>query len=570
VTSESSARDARPFGWRVAAPLFIGYMALACAVQFWTGALPGGFGAHPDEGAHYVTGLMLRDFLLSGSYRSPMSFALGYYVHYPAVGLGHWPPGFYMLEGAWMMLFGSSRVGVLILEQALGALTSVLIARVARERLGWGLALWSGAIFLIFPATRSALGLTAPEMLMCALVVLAALAYGRFLTLPTVARGALFGVLASAAMLVKGNAFLLALLPPIMVLATRRWSLLKTVGFWTPLAIVLVLVAPWQLMTMRLGPQVLGGVGTSGGGDYGGGGGVAGAAIHAMPAAARQTLESLDIWALPIAALCAIVVIVRWKTFPTSWRVLMGVAVATVVFHIVIAAGVELRYLVTAMPAFALALGTVVAGLQRRVTVRSSASGRAVAVASCIACVVAFGISKTGWRNEGRFNPGGINKAARTVMRDIGSQRSAILVSSQNYKEVAFVAEIAMRDLPRPHHYVVRAYKAFANADWNGRRIEQTTRTEPDMVAYLDSVPIRYVVIDTATGLWPVPHHAMLRHLVETRPEWARQPLGGDSTGDTFLVFRRTGPLPSREPQVNVSVAGIRASGAAKPVTPEP
>jgi hypothetical protein len=568
VTSDFSARDDRRFGWRVAAPLFIGYMALACAVQFWTGALPGSFGAHPDEGAHYVTGLMLRDFLLSGSYRSPMSFALGYYVHYPAVGLGHWPPGFYMLEGAWMTLFGSSRVVVLILEQALGALTSVLIVRVARERLSWGLAIWSGAIFLVFPATRSAIGLTAPEMLMCVLVVLAALAYGRFLSQPTVARGAVFGVLASAAMLVKGNAFLLALLPPIMLLATRRWSLLTRIGFWTPLAIVLVLVAPWQVMTMRLGPQVLGGVGSPGGGDSSG---IAGAAIHAMPALAKQTLVSFGVWALPIVALCVIIVIVRWKTFPTSWHVLMGVAIATIVFHIVIAAGLELRYLITAMPAFALALATGIAELQALVTVRSARTGRAVAVVSSITGVVAFGISNTGWRNEGRFNPGGIGWAAGTVMRDIGSQRSAVLVSSQNYKEVAFVAEIAMRDAPRPHHYVVRAYKAFSSADWNGRKIEQTTGTEADMVAYLDSVPIRYVVIDTATGLWPVPHHVMLRHLVETRPEWARQALGSDSTLNTFLVFRHTGPLPTHEPQVNVSVAGIRAgSDKAKPVTPEP
>jgi hypothetical protein len=530
VTNDLRNDDARRFSWRAIVALFAGYVLLACAVQFWTGALPGGFGSHPDEGAHYVTGLMIRDFLLSGELGSPMGYALGYYAHYPAVALGHWPPGYYVLESLWMLVFGVSRIGVLVLSQLLAATVAVLVTLVARQRLGWGLSIWAGAVFLIVPVTRSAIGLTAPEMFMCVLIVLAALAYGRYLDVPTVRRGLVFGVLASAAMLTKGNAFLLALLPPVMILTTWRWALLRTPGFWAPLAVVLVLVGPWQFMTLRYTPQVLGQ------------GAISGAATHAMPTLLSQMIEAVGWWSLPIVAAAAIQVVVQWKRYSTAWRVLIGVGIATVVFHLIVAAGLELRYMISAMPALALVLADGIDGLAARIAARRPGPARAATAFVCIAALVLLAVANTGWKNQGRFKPGGIGPAAATVMSDLGTPPAAILVSSQAYKEVAFVAEVAMRDTRRPHHYVIRGHKAFANTDWNGKSLDQRMQNEGDMVAYLDSVPVRYVVIDTAKGLWPVPHHLTLQRLVESRGEWARQPVPSDSGSarSTFLLYRRT------------------------------
>src|SRR5258708_23859140 len=67
------------------------------------------FGGAPDEAAHYVTALMVRDYLLHGLSQPPVAFAENYYMHYPRVAFGHWPPVFYILLACWMTVFSDSR-----------------------------------------------------------------------------------------------------------------------------------------------------------------------------------------------------------------------------------------------------------------------------------------------------------------------------------------------------------------------------------------------------------------------------------------------------------------------------
>ena len=69
------------------------------------------FGRYQDEGAHYITGLLVRQFALTpSSWMHPMAFAKDYYVHYPKVSFGQWPPLFYIMQTAWTIPFGPSRL----------------------------------------------------------------------------------------------------------------------------------------------------------------------------------------------------------------------------------------------------------------------------------------------------------------------------------------------------------------------------------------------------------------------------------------------------------------------------
>src|SRR5262245_40822438 len=65
------------------------------------------FGSEPDEAGHYVTGLMVRDYVAAGCRGNPMHYGQEYYEHYPKVALGHWPPGFYLVQAAWTLPFGA-------------------------------------------------------------------------------------------------------------------------------------------------------------------------------------------------------------------------------------------------------------------------------------------------------------------------------------------------------------------------------------------------------------------------------------------------------------------------------
>ena len=55
-----------------------------------------------------------------------MEFAENYYVHYPEVALGHWPPTFYVVQALWTLPFFASRGSVILL---MSVLTAILARR---------------------------------------------------------------------------------------------------------------------------------------------------------------------------------------------------------------------------------------------------------------------------------------------------------------------------------------------------------------------------------------------------------------------------------------------------------
>jgi hypothetical protein len=84
-------------------------LGFVVTLQVLGGAYASGFGGYPDEPAHLVTSLMVRDFVAGLHFRHPWQFAQQYYLHYPKVAIGVWPPVFYGALGAWFLIIGASR-----------------------------------------------------------------------------------------------------------------------------------------------------------------------------------------------------------------------------------------------------------------------------------------------------------------------------------------------------------------------------------------------------------------------------------------------------------------------------
>ena len=72
-------------------------------IHIWPGNLVGS-----DETAHFVTGVMVRDYLHHVLDTSPLGFVESFYVRFPRVAIGHWPPAYYGLQGIWYEAFGVS------------------------------------------------------------------------------------------------------------------------------------------------------------------------------------------------------------------------------------------------------------------------------------------------------------------------------------------------------------------------------------------------------------------------------------------------------------------------------
>jgi 4-amino-4-deoxy-L-arabinose transferase-like glycosyltransferase len=67
----------------------------------------------------------------------------------------------------------------------------------------------------------------------------------------------LFGLLASLALLTKGSAMGLAVLPPLAILLAHRRSLVRLPSFWLPALVVDAACGPWHWVTRRMEQNVL-------------------------------------------------------------------------------------------------------------------------------------------------------------------------------------------------------------------------------------------------------------------------------------------------------------------------
>src|ERR1700760_4746756 len=59
--------------------VFAALLGFVVTLQFLGGGYTSGFGGYPDEPAHLMTSLMVRDFIASLDFRHPLQFAHQYY-----------------------------------------------------------------------------------------------------------------------------------------------------------------------------------------------------------------------------------------------------------------------------------------------------------------------------------------------------------------------------------------------------------------------------------------------------------------------------------------------------------
>src|SRR5262245_18910858 len=119
---------------------------MAAAAIFWcvtlmmlklSGAFTHELGGAPDEAAHFITGLMIHDYVASGIGTSPLEFAKEYYTHYPKVAFGIWPPLFHVMDAAWMLLISPSKASVVLMLSVFTTVVAYLLFRVIERAFGY-------------------------------------------------------------------------------------------------------------------------------------------------------------------------------------------------------------------------------------------------------------------------------------------------------------------------------------------------------------------------------------------------------------------------------------------------
>ncbi|MBK7929872.1 MAG: glycosyltransferase family 39 protein [Bryobacterales bacterium] len=492
--------------------VFAAALALAVALQVHGGAYEAEFSETMDESAHYVTGLLVHDWLQAGLPRPVSRFYYQFTQRYANAVIGHWPPGFYALQAAWMLLFGVARDSMMLLMAVVQAAFVTAAVWWGKRILPLPYALACGLLLLTAPlaqvSSRSLMG----ETPMALLVLAAAAVWRRYLQNGRAAASGAFGALASLALLTKGTGIVLAPLPPLTALFTGRARWLARGAFWLPAAIVVTLCGLWYARVPgALHEEVawLGG-------------------LMFLPQRIPESLAFLTHQLTPLVAVASALGLalrlrdaLRAEPLDPAWSVAAVMLAGSILFRAVVAVW-EPRHLLMSLPWLLL----FAADAARRALARAGSASRAF-TGLCLIALLALAV----W-NITRTPPKarlGLHEAAGAILESPELAGIDVLVVSDLRGEGATTAEFAMRER-RPGRRVLRASSVLAQTSFLGDQYQPKFRDAASLSRFLGSRGPLVVLLDAPPR--PFPHTVLAREAISLNASgWRRVPDGAGAGG---------------------------------------
>lgn len=488
-------------------------LTLAAFLLQWTGgAYHSELGEDPDEPAHFVTALMVRDYLAAGAPWPPMRYAETYYEHYPKVALGHWPPGYYAVSAIWMLVFGASKGSLLALQAVLTGLCAALLFHLARRVASVPQALGVVACFLLVPTVVALSREVMSDLLVGLLVLVGVMLLTRGLESGERRYWMAFGLIAAAGLLTKGSGALLLVIAPVSILLSWRLDLFRKASFWAPMAFAIAVSAPWYWLSpggMHERSLPEGAI----------------ESFHTLRTHAnwawrciRGWTETIGPWmALFLAAGVMVRVVaplLRRRRLQPVWATLASLLAGMLLLFEAVPPIRDGRHNVLILAALLLfSLEGIRWVLDRGVFQRVPASAKTWAGAMLLPLLLLASHRPLPPKQHEGF----ASVAAYLTANE--HPDGAILVSSDAPGEGMLVAELALRDR-RPGRRVLRGTKILSSYDWMGEH-GQLLRSSPQEVRdLLASSGVHAVVFDEDPSWVPV-HHRLLRQTLQAYPsEW--------------------------------------------------
>jgi dolichyl-phosphate-mannose-protein mannosyltransferase len=501
----------------------------AVLLQINSGAYQGEFTGTNDEAAHFVTGLMVRDYVAAGLPAPPLEYAEDYYRHLPKVGMGHFPPGFHVLQGAWNLVIPPSRASMMLLMAICSALLATLVYAVVCSVYTPMAGIAAGLFWLSLPVNQLMGRAVMADILVALLALIATLAWSRYLERGRVQNAIQFGLIASIALMTKGSAIVFAVVPAVSTLLSGKIRLAQRWSFWLPAVMVVVLCGPWYLLAP-------------------------GALHEAADFSSRPRRGRFDIlfmaWRalennLGLAPLLLIAVgifiqiiypLMKKRRVPEFWSCLFALAIAiTLLAHLIIPARGS-RHIAFGLAAYVLFFTAGAAGVTSRWPFhRFNRATRIVIITLAATALIAH--------NVVRLHPvhiRGFSAVAEDMLSEPASAKSILLVSSDGLGEGSLISEIARREPVRPTRVVLRASNLLARDSFSGTSYNLRSKTTEEQAELLRRIPVEFVIIDhTATTIYP--HQKLLNKLMMQSPDsWERVGEYTDSEGKPSIeVFRQ-------------------------------
>ena len=484
-------------------PRLLAWLFIATAVftlQIDSGAYSADLSAHPDEPAHMVSALLVHDYLAAGAPRSAFEYAKCYYLHYPKVAIGHWPPIFHALAGLWMFVAGRRVAAVLILLALAAIALSIGIFELGRHGCGAIAALLIALAFATARTVQFATSTILPDLVLGGFVFAAAAFWGSYIDTGKRFYLAAFAVLAVLAIGTHGRGVVVLLVPVIAAWTARPLRFTPARVLTTALVVTVVLGLPIAAkQSLPISP--------------------ASVVVNFLQFPYRLGVSFL--WIVPALGLCGLVACFRDHR-PSRWTAMAALVAANWIFFSVVNTPFDQRYLLTVAPAMAVLAArgwSLIASLNRY-------ASPALPLALCV--VIGANLIPPYRQPDAGY---------ASVIANLPRVDRLTLVDGNAASEGSAVASMLLHDRPF-EHVVVRATKALASATWAGNDYRLLCTTPEEVRKVLDREGIDTVISQDPPWF---PHSVLLRRALAETPLWREVP----NRHGGIRVFQRITPSKS-------------------------
>jgi hypothetical protein len=187
----------------------------------------------PDASKHMLNGAFIYDFVRSGDFTHPISYAKQFYLRFPAITIPYHPPVFAAIQALFYAAFGVNVFAARLCVATAAAVCTLLLYRLVKHshRSDW-IAIAVTLIFITLSISQSCATDVMPEFPSLAFALGALYCLRDLETGYAPSRAYPFALLAGAAVWTKQHAVFLGLVPFIFIVIRGNWRSLRGLHLW--------------------------------------------------------------------------------------------------------------------------------------------------------------------------------------------------------------------------------------------------------------------------------------------------------------------------------------------------
>lgn len=476
---------------------------------------------------------MIHDYVKTGMGTSPLRFAESYYIHYPKVALGIWPPMFHFTAALWMLLFTRTHTSLLIFVAAQGALCAATLAVFARRFLAPFPAFAAGLFVVSLPAMQNAASLMMVDLFLTVMEMWSMLLLIELFRRRDMKTAIWYGVCTSLAMLTKGNAVALLMCGAFMLLLTREFSILRKAPVYVAVLIVVVLGLPWQFISVHLfhGTIPLAPLTPS--------------RFWMLSSGYTPILVqklSLPVFLAGVVGLASVLLPLlrgdRRSQVSLDGAGAASLVLAVFLFHSISPTpGPDDRYILPTLPLLVLFAALGIQWIASRIRIPPLA----MPVRASILVLFCLGwFAKTTFAVTRRPQMG-FNQVAAGLASP-GPAGEVVLVCSDSWGEGALITTLALSDRPGLEHIVLRGSKTLSENPWGLVAYRPYFHTPQELENELERTPVDEIVLDLDHAMWEQDRELLMNTLAENAQKWSLASEVRAEDGRRLRVYRWAGP----------------------------